>query len=295
MRVRKVSPGELATAVREAWADPCHRPYVEGGVAYVPVRDGWPADLDLTERQPYRGRPFQMIGDTAVLHGARPTPAEVEEILAWRRPACVLYLRTIDGVKRLPGVEVLHGDPHPVCHHENGLRYWLNPAEVMFAQGNLEERARMGRAVRPGERVADMFAGIGYFTLPMAAAGASVHALEINPVSFGYLRRNVEENGLDRRVRPECGDCRDLLFGTYDRIVMGHFEAPSFLPDALAHAGPGTVLHLHALGDAGAAIDTATAAAGFSASVATRKVKKYGPHIWHVVHDVVLDEQRTKA
>lgn len=288
MRVRKVSPGELAAAMREAWADQDRRPYVEGGVAYVPVRDGWPADLDLPERRPYRGRRFQMIGDTAVLHGRRPTQAEVEEILAWRRPACVLYLREIDGVKRLPDVEVLFGEPHLVCHHENGLHYWLNPAEVMFAQGNLEERARMGRAVRPGERVADMFAGIGYFTLPMAAAGASVHALEINPVSFGYLRRNVEENGLDERVRAECGDCRDLLSGTYDRIVMGHFEAPTFLSSALAHAGPGTVLHIHALGDTGAGIEGVVAAAGFSASLRTRKVKKYGPHIWHVVHDVVL-------
>lgn len=288
MRVRKVSPGDLAAAMREAWADPERRPYVEGDTAYVPVRAGYPADLDLPERRPYCGRPFQMVGDTAVLHGARPTPAEVGEILAWRHPACILYLQAIDGVKRLPAVEVLHGEPHPVRHHENGLWYWLNPAEVMFAQGNLEERARMGRAVRPGERVADMFAGIGYFTLPMAAAGASVHAMEINPVSFGFLRRNVGENGLADRVRPACGDCRDLLSGTYDRIVMGHFDALSFLCDALRHAEAGTVLHLHALGDDRAVIDGATAAAGFSASVATRKVKKYGPHIWHVVHDVVL-------
>ncbi|QYZ78678.1 SAM-dependent methyltransferase [Methanofollis formosanus] len=288
MRVRTVSRAGLAAAMREVWADPSRRPYVEEGLAYVPVRDGYEADLDLPERRPYEGRSFQMVGDTAVLHGPRPTDEEVAAILAWRSPACVLYLGGIDGVRRLPSTEVLYGEPHPVCHHENGFRYWLNPAEVMFAQGNLEERRLMGRVVAPGERVADMFAGIGYFTVPMASAGAKVHAMEINPVSFGYLQRNVHENRLEERVRPENDDCRDLLDGVYDRVVMGHFDAPDFFPAALAHAEAGTVIHLHALGDATAAARAAAEGAGFAAEVTTRKVKKYGPHIWHVVHDVVL-------
>lgn len=288
MRVRKVSRDDLAAAMREVWADRSRRPYVEGEWGYVPVLDGFQADLDLPERRPYQGRSFQMIGDTAVLHGPRPTEEEVAAVVAWRRPACVLYLAGIDGVRRLPQAEVLYGEPHQVCHRENGFRYWLNPAEVMFAQGNLDERRLMGRTVTSGERVADMFAGIGYFTVPMASAGAEVHAMEINPVSFGYLRRNITENRLEARVRPERGDCRDLLDGVYDRVVMGHFDAPGFFAAALAHAEAGTVIHLHALGDAAAVAEAAAKDAGFTAAVTTRKVKKYGPHIWHVVHDVVL-------
>lgn len=288
MRVRRVAKEALAAAVREPWADPSRRPYVEGEVALVPVREGYPCDGEIPERRPYRGRPFQMIGDTAVVRGRRPTAEEVAAILAWRRPACVLYLSAIEGVRRLPAVEVLHGEAHPVCHRENGLWYRLNPAEVMYAAGNLEERALMGRTVQAGERVADMFAGIGYFTLPMAAAGAEVHAMEINPLSFGYLAENIEANGLAGRVRAECGDCRSLLAGTYDRIVMGHFDAVAFLSDALLHARSGTVIHLHTLGDAAATARTSAESAGFEVSVATRKIKKYGPHIWHIVHDMVL-------
>ena len=52
---------------------------------------------------------------------------------------------------------------------------------------------RMARLVHDSpdtERVADMFAGIGYFTIPLAGSGASVHAMEINPVAFGFLHRN---------------------------------------------------------------------------------------------------------
>jgi len=288
MRVRRVRKEELAAAVREPWADPSRRPYVQGETACVPVREGYPSDDELPERHPYSGRPFQMIGDTAVVRGRRPTDEEVAAILAWRRPACVLYLAAIEGVRRLPAAEVLHGEPHTVSHHENGLWYRLNPAEVMYAAGNLEERALMGRTVREGERVADMFAGIGYFTLPMGAAGANVHAMEINPVSFGYLVENIAANGLSGRVRAECGDCRTLLNGTYDRIVMGHFDAPAFLPDALAHARTGTVIHLHALGEAADPSTIPVETAGFEVRTITRKVKKYGPHIWHIVHDMVL-------
>ena len=87
MRVRRVRKEALAAAVREPWADPSRRPYVEGETAWVPVRDGYPCDDDLPERRPYGGRPFQMIGDTAVVRGRRPTAEEVAAILAWRRPA----------------------------------------------------------------------------------------------------------------------------------------------------------------------------------------------------------------
>ncbi|HDS63229.1 MAG TPA: SAM-dependent methyltransferase [Methanofollis liminatans] len=288
MRVRRVRKEALAAAVREPWADPSRRPYVEGEVALVPVREGYPCDDDLPERRPYCGRPFQMIGDTALVRGRRPTAEEVAAILAWRRPACILYLTAIEGVRRLPAVETLYGEAHPVRHHENGLCYRLNPAEVMYAAGNLEERALMGRTAQEGERVADMFAGIGYFTLPMAAAGANMHAMEINPVSFGYLSENIEANGLTGRVRAECGDCRDLLAGTYDRIVMGHFDAVAFLSEALTHARGGTTIHLHALGDVADAARVSAESTGFKVRIATRKVKKYGPHIWHIVHDMVL-------
>jgi tRNA wybutosine-synthesizing protein 2 len=133
-----------------------------------------------------------------------------------------------------------------------------------------------------------MFAGIGYFTVPAAVKGARVHAMEINPVAFGYLARNVEGNRTGGRVTPEQGDCRDHLAGTYDRVVMGHFDAPGYLPDALAHARPGTVIHLHSLGAAGDRITAAAGDAGFRARVTTRRVKKYAPNTWHMVQDVVL-------
>ena len=93
-----------------------------------------------------------------------------------------------------------------------------------------------------------MFAGIGYFTIPVAGSGARLHAMEINPVAFGYLKRNIRENGLSDHVEPSLGDCRDLLTGTYDRIIMGHFDAASMLQSALLHVHAGSIIHLHSIG-----------------------------------------------
>jgi tRNA wybutosine-synthesizing protein 2 len=291
MRVRMVRPTDLRTIAGQAWVDPDRRPVVREGVAYVPVREGEPCDRILPERRPYGGRGYQRLGDLVLLHGTRPTPEEVQEILAWVRPKGILWLRGISGGERVPDLEVVFGTAGEVCHREYGCSFILDPARVMYSMGNLSERRRvvdLARGTGKPERVGDLFAGIGYFTIPLARAGFRVHAMEISPVAHGYLARNVRGNGVSDRVTAECGDCRDLLRGRYDRLILGHFESPDYLPDALAHAGSGSVLHVHTLRDEAGRIGSLAREAGFEASVTTRRVKSYAPHTWHRVQDVVL-------
>ena len=288
MRARKV-PATALLGLRDAeWVDRTRRPYVRDGTAWVPVREGYPADEDLPEREVYRGRGYHLIGDVAVLHGDAPTDEELAGIIRHCRPRGVIRVKGFVGAMRTPDVEILYGTTGEVRHREEGYTFILDPGRVMFAQGNRNEKARIAALVRPGERVADMFAGIGYFTIPAAASGATVHAMEINPTAFEYLRRNIIENHLADRIMAEIGDCRALLSGTYDRILMGHFEAPSMLADALAHVHGGSVLHLHSIGDATSAIREAVAETGLRASITARRVKKYGPHAWHTVQDVTI-------
>ena len=65
---------------------------------------------------------------------------------------------------------------------------------VMFSSGNVDERVRMSKLKIEGECVVDMFAGIGYFTLPIAKyTGATVQAWEKNPVAYDYLKKNIAE------------------------------------------------------------------------------------------------------
>ncbi|MEA2118458.1 23S rRNA (uracil(1939)-C(5))-methyltransferase RlmD [Halovibrio sp. HP20-50] len=51
-------------------------------------------------------------------------------------------------------------------------------------------------AVKPGQKLLDLFAGIGNFSLPMAAAGADVHAVEGNPTMVGRIATNAQRNHL---------------------------------------------------------------------------------------------------
>ncbi|WP_292521460.1 class I SAM-dependent methyltransferase family protein [Methanoculleus sp.] len=288
MRARKVPADTLAGVLDAEWVDPTRRPYVRDGTAWVPVREGYSADAELPEREPYRGRGYHLVGDIAVLHGDAPTEEELAGIIRHCRPRGIVRVKGYTGAMRIPETEVLYGTAGEVRHREQGYTFILDPTRVMFAQGNRMEKARIAALVRPGERVADMFAGIGYFSIPAATSGARVHAMEINPIAFEYLQRNIMANHVADRVTAGNGDCRDLLAGVYDRVLMGHFDAPSMLADALAHVRRGSVLHVHSIGDATAAIRERAAEAGFLVAITSRRVKKYGPHAWHMVQDVTI-------
>jgi tRNA wybutosine-synthesizing protein 2 len=291
MRVRIVRPGDLPATAREDWVDTNRRAVVRDGVAYVPVKEGERHDLVIPERKPYRGRGYQLLGDLVLVHGNRPTRKEVDGIRTWINPRGVLWMRGIAETERSPRVEVIAGKGGEVRHREHGCTFILDPSLVMYAMGNLSERHRIaGLAGKAGarERVGDLFAGIGYFTIPLARAGCMVHAMEISPVAWGYLVRNVHENRVAGKVLAECGDCRDLLRGTYDRLLLGHFDSLRYLPDALAHARSGSILHVHTLRDGMEGIRSAAREAGFDAAITTRRVKSYAPHIWHMVQDVAL-------
>ena len=288
MNVRVFPKSRIAELLQEEWVDNTRRVYVEDGAAYIPVKDGYPFDEVLEERTPYTGRGYQKMGDTILIHGDAPTASELEAIITFEHPACVLHSVGQNGVMRIPEIRTLYGTPHEVTFKEAGISYTLNPAKVMFSQGNRGEKLRIRSLVQPGEKIADMFAGIGYFTLSAGLAGGQVHAVEINPESFAFLEKNIAANTLGRNVHAECGDCREKLRGTYDRILMGHFDAPDFLPHALAHADVGTTLHVHGVGERQAEVEEAVSSAGFRYTISEYKVKKYASRTWHCVWDVKL-------
>ena len=291
MRVRAVHKDQLRTIANEDWFDRRRSPYAEGETVWVPVKEPAGSDREIPERHRYAGRGFFMIGEVAVMHGKRPDHAEVEALVRFRQPRGVLWIEALQDVTRIPSTEILWGDVGEVQHQESGYTYLLDPTKVMFSQGNRNEKERMAKLVRENDapiRVADMFAGIGYFTIPMAGCGAQVHAMEINPVAFGYLQRNITKNKLSGRVLASFGDCRHLLSGTYDRIIMGHFEAIDLLPCAMKHVEEGSVIHVHSIGTVEERIRKTVEGAGFSLSIHVHKVKKYRPHVWHVVQDVTI-------
>ncbi|SDR27620.1 class I SAM-dependent methyltransferase [Natronobacterium texcoconense] len=215
------------------------------------------------------------------------------------------------GTYREPKTRLLAGESDTeTIHTEHGTRYGLDPASVMFSPGNQAERARMGDVCSEGERVFDMFAGIGYFTLPMARSGAQVTATEINPTAFRYLLENAVLNDVSDRVDAYMTDCRDLADGLEaDRVVMGYYgtseddssqrsdEAHEFLPDALEALVPGGVVHYHEATPESRLwerperrLEDAVDEAGRSLEyLDRRRVKSHSAGVEHIVVDVRVD------
>ena len=222
---------------------------------------------------------------------------------ALRARTVVEDLASIQGPWRVPAVRWLWGEGTRTVHREDGVLFALDVSEVMFSSGNLAERMRMARLPQPGETVVDLFAGIGYFSIPMAvkSRAARIVACEVNPSAFEYLRENVRLNRVDC-VETRLGDCRDVApTGVADRIVMGHFGAGNCLDAALRAARPTATIHVHGLervssrslaGEADnlvTRLDREAGRQGFRvASVHRHVIKSYGPGVRHFVVDAVV-------
>jgi tRNA wybutosine-synthesizing protein 2 len=205
----------------------------------------------------------------------------------------------VEGESRRPQVRTLAGTGTETLVREGGIVYHLDAARTMFAEGNKEERRRAGLLVRPGEMVADLFAGIGYFTLPAAKFGrpAQLHAVEQDPCPYGYLQRNLVANGVADRVRPHLGDCRKVPLppGGFDRVFLGLLPSSlPFVPRALELIRPeGGWLHAHLVvgaprweREATEAVVAAVERSGGSLQeLRPRQVKPYGPSRVHAVVD----------
>ena len=222
-----------------------------------------------------------------------------EALLAMHGQADTVLARGgIAGDHREPDVTVVAGEGDTqTVHVEHGTEYAMDLAEVMFSPGNKAERARMGDAVTDGERVLDMFAGIGYFTLPMAAAGAHVTAIERNPDSFQFLLENAVRNGVKERVEPYRADNRDVLDAydgePFDRVVMGYYEAHEHLAEAVSVLAAGGIVHMHEATPEALVpdrpvgrLEDAAAEAGRDVEILdVHEVKGYSEGVVHVVVD----------
>jgi tRNA wybutosine-synthesizing protein 2 len=194
------------------------------------------------------------------------------------------------------------GDTETI-HTEHGTRYAMDLSRVMFAPGNKAERARMGDRAEAGERVLDMFAGIGYFTLPMARAGARVTAVEKNSVAFQYLSENARLNDVEDRVSLVLGDCREAVpirvaaGERYDRAVMGYYDAHEYLEPALAALEAGGTLHMHEATPEALLwerpverLESAVQSADRTVrAIDRRRIKSHSEGVAHVVLDAVIE------
>ncbi|WP_048148870.1 tRNA(Phe) (4-demethylwyosine(37)-C(7)) aminocarboxypropyltransferase Taw2 [Palaeococcus ferrophilus] len=255
---------------------------------------------ELIEKLP---KHWVRIGDVLILplrpeldpykHRVAEVYAEVLEVKS------VLRKGRIGGEFRETNYELLYGNDTVTVHVENGIKYKLDVAKVMFSPANVKERVRMARVAKPGELVVDMFAGIGHLSLPMAVHGkAKVIAIEKSPYTFRFLVENIELNKVQDRMTAYNMDNRDFPGENIaDRVLMGYVvRTAEFIPKALSIAKDGAVIHYHNTvperlrpGEPFETFRRIAREHGYEAEKLNELViKRYAPGVWHIVVDIRL-------
>jgi tRNA (guanine37-N1)-methyltransferase len=307
--------------------DEDHEIVVEDGSIYIPVTDRAAAvaaldagnvdsDVDVVHRDaPERDAQvtpadvlgfapsIERLGEIAILDEDDPERARriADAIVESDLPVETVVNRAskVKGELRVRDWDVLVGDGTETVHREYGHAFRLDIATVYFSPRLATERHRVVSQVEPGERVFDMFAGVGPFVVPMAARGAEAVGVDLNGSAVDYLRENARRNGVADRVTAIQGDVRDVASeyaGWADRIVMNlPHSADEFLASAVDVAGDDCVVHYYDIQHEddpfgpGLAAIRAVAEPEYDVTVETEHVvRSYAPHELNVCLDVRL-------
>jgi tRNA wybutosine-synthesizing protein 2 len=241
----------------------------------------------------------KVIGDILVVKEDVEDPSKLLKTPGVNR---IVKLGRINGLKREPDVKVIVGNGTETIHRENRCFFKLDVSKIMWSKGNTTERKRMSKIAGEGETIVDMFAGIGYFSIPMAVHSkpAKIYSIEINPVSYLYLCENINLNKVDGVIEPIRGDCREHApSGIADRVLMGYIgNTHEYLDVAMNVLKKGGIIHYHeSVPDKlkfirpVERIEKAASDAGErEVEIINRRIiKPYSPGVYHVVVDAVIN------
>lgn len=243
---------------------------------------------------------WKLIGDILILDKSFHFESieELESLSKRHNVKTIMKIDHIQGTKREPVCNILYGNETETINKENGCLFKLDLARVMWSKGNNNERLRIAKLVEDEETVLDMFAGIGYFSIPIGvhSKAKKIYSIEINPNSYFYLNENIKLNKLTN-VTPILGDCM-VHTPKYkaDRIVMGYVKTTHhYLKVAIDSLNEGGILHYHETVPEKLMhtrpVERIISQAGNRdvEVLKINKIKKYSPGVEHVVVDARIN------
>lgn len=258
---------------------------------------------------------LDVIGDIAVVE----LPDEfrshertlAEGILAVNRNVRVVLAKTgaVSGKERIRPMRFLAGEERTTSlHREFGCRIRVDLAKAYFSPRLSHEHQRVAGLVKNGERVVDMFAGVGPFSIMIARilSDVQVDSIDANPEAVKLLKENIELNKLRGTVRVWQGDAEDVvrthLVHVATRVIMNHPSGSSeFVPAACKALVPeGGVIHYYTFADGSdcekRAVDEfvqglARCSWKLVELLGTRKVRGVAPMRWQVAVDAKVEPQ----
>jgi tRNA (guanine37-N1)-methyltransferase len=244
---------------------------------------------------------FDTIGDVVILE----IPEDLQDkkqiigdaaLKFTKRKAIYMKKSAIKGTTRVRDLEFLSGvDDSVTIHKEHGARLKLDVREVYFSPRLATERKRVMESVKDGEKILDMFCGIGPFPIVIARnKNVDITAVDINESAIRYLDENIMLNKLKGSIETYCGDVREVSVGfksKFDRIIMNlPGLAYTFLDVSVDLIEDGGIINYYEFSDSYEQgikrLEDACKKVGKQVEIInTRKVKSTSPGEWHVAID----------
>lgn len=206
-------------------------------------------------------RGFEVVGDIAIVNIPRQLENyrfELAEALLSRfKGRMRIVVRRVSPARdpnRVHSYEVLAGSGGlETIHRESGCTFKVDLSKVFFTSRLQYERIRVARAVRRGEVVVNMFAGVGPFSIVIAklVQDVKVYSIDINPDAYKLMVENIRLNKVEDKVIPILGDAGEAidehgLRGVADRVLMPSPEhAFNYLAKAVEALKPQGFIHYY--------------------------------------------------
>lgn len=200
---------------------------------------------------------FDVVGDIAIIKLPEELISHKDEIgraiLETKKGIKVVALdHGVKGKMRVRDIEIIAGERRTeTVHTEYGIKLKLDISKVYFSPRLATERFRISKLSK-NERILDMFAGVGPFSIMLAKYSKVkvIYSIDINPDAIRFLKENIEMNRVENIVPIE-GDARAVVhenkdIGTFDRVIMNlPHSAYEFLDVALEVSKKGTTIHYY--------------------------------------------------
>jgi len=209
----------------------------------------------------------------------------------------------VSGAERIRPLRYIAGENRThTIHKEYGCLFKVDLSKAFFSPRLSTEHQRVAQVVEKGERVVDMFAGVGPFSILIAkkVGDVRVDAIDANLHAVELLQENVRANKVESKVHAHLGDARDLirkeLSQGASRVIMNHPSASKdFIKEACDAMQPsGGVIHYYTFAgenweaDSRHEIEEGVDASGFVTErvLGIHRVREVAPMRWQVAVDL---------
>ena len=179
-------------------------------------------------------RSFSVVGDIALISLNDPELLKYKDVIA----ECIMKVQKnvksvwaklgTEGETRTARLVYLGGENRTeTVYTEHGLRFKVDLAKVYVNPSLAHEHSEVAKIIREGEKVLDMFAGAGFFSMHIASrVSAEVVAIDVNPYAIKCMIDSIELNKkkLKGTVIPILSDARTVTRyfkdKSFDVVIM---------------------------------------------------------------------------